>query len=113
MTGFPETGFLNWTLGRRNPLAQDQFYPGHLDPAAEEEAIARLARDPPDAVVYVDVLTIGHGPSAFGRDYLRRLDGSVRDHFVAAASYGPGAGPGPRIGDPDFFIEIRVPRRER
>lgn len=113
MTGFPETGFLNWTLGRRNPLAQDQFFPGHLDSAAEDEAIARLASHPPDAVVYVDVLTIGHGPAAFGRDYLRRLDRYVRDHFVPAASYGPGAGPAPRIGDPNFFIEIRVPRRER
>jgi hypothetical protein len=113
MTGFPETGFLNWTLGRRNPLAQDQFFPGHLDPAAEEEAITRLERDPPDAVVYVDVLTIGHGRTAFGRDYLQRLDGYVRDRFKAAASYGPGAGREPRIGDPNFFIEIRVPPTPR
>jgi len=109
MTGFPETGFLNWALGRRNPLAQDQFFPGHLDRAAEDEAIARLERDPPDAVVYVDVLTIGHGRTAFGKDYLQRLDGYVRNRFTAAASYGPGAGPQPRIGDPNFFIEIRVP----
>lgn len=113
MTGFPETGFLNWTLGRRNPLAQDQFFPGHLDEAAEEEAIGRLERDPPDAVVYVDVLTIGHGRTAFGRDYLQGLDRYVRDHFPAAVSYGPGAGREPRIGDPDFFIEIRVPRTPR
>jgi hypothetical protein len=113
MTGFPETGFLNWTLGRRNPLAQDQFFPGHLDPAAEDEAIARLERDPPDAVVYADVLTIGHGRTAFGRDYLQRLDGYVHDRFTAAASYGPGAGPNPRIGDPDFFIEIRIPATPR
>ncbi|HMA17032.1 MAG TPA: hypothetical protein VKS03_01200, partial [Thermoanaerobaculia bacterium] len=107
ITGFPETGFFNWTLGLRNPLAQDQFFPGHLDAAAEAEAIARLERDPPDAVVYADVLTIGHGASAFGRDYLRELDRWVREHFVAAASYGPGAGPRARIGDPSFFIEIR------
>jgi hypothetical protein len=113
MTGFPETGFLNWTLGRRNPLAQDQLFPGHLDQAAEDEAIARLERDPPDAIVYVDVLTIGHGRTAFGRDYLQRLDRYVRDRFTAAASYGPGAGPQPRIGDPDFFIEIRVPLTPR
>jgi hypothetical protein len=109
MTGFPETGFFNWTLGRRNPLAQDQFFPGHLDRAAEDEAIARLERDPPDAVVYVDVLTIGHGRAAFGKDYLERLDRAVREHFAAAAAYGPGAGPDPRVGDPNFFIQIRVP----
>ena len=113
MTGFPETGFLNWTLGRRNPLAQDQFFPGHLDSVAEEEVIARLAAAPPDAVVFVDVLTIGHGPAAFGRDYLQRLDRFVRERFEPAASFGPGAGPAPRIGDPDFFVEIRVPRKPR
>ena len=111
MTGFPETGFFNWTLGLRNPLAQDQFFPGHLDEAAESEAIARLERDPPEAVVYADVLTIGHGRAAFGKDYLVRLDGFVRETFVAASSYGPGARPGARIGDPRFFIEVRVPSR--
>ncbi|HEY6065608.1 MAG TPA: hypothetical protein VIY96_05600, partial [Thermoanaerobaculia bacterium] len=108
IAGFPETGFFNWVLGRRNPLAQDQLFPGHLDRAAEDEAIARLERDPPDAVVYADVLTIGHGRAAFGKDYLERLDRHVREHFPPAASYGPGAGPEPRIGDPNFFIEIRV-----
>jgi hypothetical protein len=110
MTGFPETGIFNWTLGRRNPLAQDQFFPGHLDEAAENEAIDRLRRDPPEAIVYVDVLTVGHGRTAFGKDYLARLDGFVRGNFPPAASYGPGARPGARIGDPDFFIEIRVSR---
>lgn len=109
MTGFPETGFFNWTLGRRNPLAQDQFFPGHLDATAEAEAIARLERDPPDAIVYADVLTIGHGRAAFGKDYLQRLDRFVRENSVAVSSYGPGAGRGARIGDPDFFVEIRVP----
>ena len=44
MTGFPETGFFNWTLGRRNPLAQDQFFPGHLDSTAEEEVIADFTK---------------------------------------------------------------------
>jgi hypothetical protein len=110
IAGFPEIGFFNWTLGRRNPLAQDQFFPGHLDPAAEKDAIDRLRRDPPDAVMYVDVLTIGHGRAAFGKDYLQRLDTFVRQDFPIAASYGPGAGPQARIGDPNFFIEIRVPR---
>jgi hypothetical protein len=109
ITGFPETGFFNWALGLRNPLAQDQFFPGHLDTAAEEDAIALLQRDPPDAIVYADVLTIGHGRAAFGRDYLPRLDRHVRENFATAASYGPGARPGARIGDPDFFVEIRVP----
>jgi hypothetical protein len=109
IAGFPEVGFFNWVLGRRNPLAQDQFFPGHLDEAAEAEAIGRLAARPPDAVVLVNVLTIGHGPTAFGRDYLGRLGSYVREKFRTAAVFGPGARPDPRIGDPDFFIEVRVP----
>ncbi len=113
IAGFPETGFFNWTLGRANPLAQDQFFPGHLDAAAEEEAIGRLRRDPPDAVVYVNVLTVGHGRVAFGRDYLSRLDRFVRERFRIAASFGPGARGEARIGDPGFFVEIRVPEDRR
>lgn len=109
IAGFPEAGFFNWVLGRRNPLAQDQFFPGHLDSAAEEEAIARMRSRPPDAVVLVNVLTIGHGPTAFGRDYLQRLGRLLDEEFRSAAVFGPNANPDPRIGDPDFFIEVRVP----
>jgi hypothetical protein len=57
----------------------------------------------------VYVLTIGHGPTAFGRDYLPRLGLFLRERFETAAVFGPNAGPDPRIGDPDFFIEVRVP----
>ena len=109
IAGFPEAGFFNWVLGRTNPLAQDQFFPGHLDRAAEEDAIARLRRAPPDAVVLVNVRTAGHGRAAFGKDYLEELDGFVRASFRPAAAFGPGAGSSPRIGDPGFFIEVRVP----
>lgn len=112
IAGFPEAGFFNWVLGRRNPLAQDQFFPGHLDRAAEEEAIGRLRSRPPDAVVLVNVLTIGHGPTAFGRDYLPRLGRFLREKFRTAAVFGPAQDPDPRIGDPDFFIEVRVPAGE-
>ncbi|HEX9303592.1 MAG TPA: hypothetical protein VGA31_03985 [Thermoanaerobaculia bacterium] len=109
IAGFPEAGFFNWVLGRTNPLAEDQFFPGHLDRAAEEDAIARLRRNPPDAVVFVNVRTAGHGRAAFGKDYLEGLDGFVRANFRPAAAFGPGARGNPRIGDPGFFIEVRVP----
>jgi hypothetical protein len=110
LTGFPEAGFFNYVLRLRNPLPQDQFFPGHLDASAEKDAIARLSRRPPDAILYANVLAVGHRAVRFGRDYLRELDGYVRENFEVAASYGPGAGPDPRIGDPQFFVEIRVPR---
>jgi hypothetical protein len=109
ITGFPETGLFNWVLDRKNPLAQDQFFPGHLDAAAEAEAIERLRRDPPAAIAYVNVLTIGHGRVAFGKDYLVALDRFVRESFPPIAAFGPGARSGTRVGDPDFFIEVRAP----
>lgn len=111
IAGFPEIGFLQYVLGRANPLPQDQFFPGHLDAVAEQDAIGRIERRPPDAFVYVNVLTIGHGPVAFGSDYLQRLDAAVRRLSHPVAAFGPGARAGERIGDPGFFIEIRVPGR--
>ena len=113
LTGFPEAGFFNYTLRLSNPLPEDQFFPGHLDAGAEAAAIRRLARRPPDAVLYANVLAVGHRAARFGKDYLPDLDRFVRENFDAVASYGPGAGREPRIGDPDFFIQILVPRRAR
>ena len=114
LAGFPEIGFLNYALGARNPLPQEQFFPGHLNRRAEGETIRRLATSPPSAIVYVNVLAVGHRSVAFGKDYLEELDRFVRSRFSPAAAYGPGAmlpdSPTPlKIGDPDFFIEIRVP----
>jgi hypothetical protein len=111
LTGFPEAGFFNYTLRLSNPLPEDQFFPGHLDASAEAAVIAQLTRRPPDAIVYANVLAVGHRAVRFGRDYLTDLDRFVRENFEVAASYGPGAGSDPRVGDPQFFVEIRVPRR--
>jgi hypothetical protein len=113
LTGFPEAGFFNYVLRLANPLPEDQFFPGHLDAAAEADTIARLARRPPDAILYANVLAIGHRAVRFGRDYLSELDRFVRENFEVAASYGPGAGADARIGDPQFFVEVRVRRGVR
>lgn len=113
IAGFPETGLFNWVLDRRNPLAQDQFFPGHLDAAAEAEVIERLRESPPDAIVFVNVRTVGHGRIALGKDYLVRLDRFVRERFPRAAAFGPGASPDARVGDPGFFIEVRAPVEDR
>ncbi len=113
LTGFPEGGFFNYALGLSNPLAQDQFFPGHLNAGAEAEAIERLLREPPDAILYANVLAVGHRAVRFGSDYLRDLDRFVRENFEVAASYGPGAGSEESIGDPQFFVEIRVPSAAR
>jgi hypothetical protein len=109
--GFPEIGFLQYVLGRANPLPQDQLFPGCLDAAAEQDAIRRIARRPPDVFVYVNVLAVGLGAVAFGSDYLVSLDTAVRSLSHPVASFGPGARSGERIGDPGFFIEVREPNR--
>jgi hypothetical protein len=113
LTGFPEGGFFNYVLGLSNPLAQDQFFPGHLDATAQAEAIERLSRNPPDVILYANVLAVGHRAVRFGTDYLRDLDRFVRENFEVAASYGPGSGAEESIGDPQFFVEIRVPGAAR
>ncbi len=45
----------------------------------------------------------------FGQDYLAPVDSAIRSRTQVAAVYGPGARPDARIGDPDFFVEIRTP----
>jgi hypothetical protein len=109
LAGFPETGFFNYVLGRRNPFRHEQYFPGHLDPAAEEALAAALAAHPPDALLYANVLAVGEGARAFGRDSMRTLDAAARARTRPAAVYGPGARDGARIGDPGFFVEVRIP----
>ena len=112
LAGFPETGFYNYTLGRRSPFWLDQFFPGHLDEAGEAGAIRVLDTHPPDALLYANVLATGEGARVFGRDYSARLDAAARARFRTAAVYGPGALPGARIGDPGFFVEVLVPAKK-
>ncbi len=110
IAGFPETGFFNYVLARPNPFWLEQFFPGRLDAAGEARAVALLEARPPDAVIRANVLAVGEGAPAFGRDYLEALDAAVRVRYRTSSAFGPGAGEGARIGDPQFFVEIAVPR---
>jgi hypothetical protein len=110
LAGFPEAGFFNYVLGRDNPLSLEQFFPGHLNDNEGELGVARqLEKDPPDAVVLINVVAVGEGIRAFGKDYLVKLAAVIERRFRVAAAFGPGAGPTAAIGDPQFFIEVRVP----
>ena len=106
LAGFPEVGFFNYVLGHSNPFWLEQFFPGNLDAPGEARAVALLKSHPPDALLYANVLAVGEGQPVFGRDYLEALDREARSRFRTEAVHGPGARPGARIGDPDFFIEI-------
>jgi hypothetical protein len=111
LLGFPEAGFFNYVLQRKNPTDHEQFFPGHLETAAEENRILRqLEATPPDAVLVCNVLAIGESRPAFGRDYLDRLGRFLNENFKVAASYGPGGRADARVGDAQFFVTIRVPR---
>ncbi len=109
LAGFPEAGFFRYALALRNPFSHEQYFPGHLDGAAEERAAADFRARPPAATLYANVLAVGEGARAFGTDYCRALDAAIASRTRPAAAYGPGARSGARIGDPDFFVEIRVP----
>ncbi|MDQ2871165.1 MAG: hypothetical protein M3S32_10500 [Acidobacteriota bacterium] len=110
LTGFPEAGFFEYALGRSNPLPLEQFWPGHLDAAGEERVIGLLKTRPPDAIVMINALAVGEGLRAFGKDYSPRLAAFIDSEFAPVAIYGPNARDGARIGEPDFFVEIRVRR---
>jgi hypothetical protein len=113
LAGFPEAGFFTYALGRRNPFREEQFFPGHLDAEGERRAVAVLEGRPPDALVRANVLAIGEGSPAFGRDYDVALDAAARSLYRTTAAFGPGARPDARIGDPQFFVEIAVPAARR
>jgi hypothetical protein len=109
LTGFPEAGFFEYVLDAANPLPLEQFWPGHLDAAGERRTIAGLLRRPPGALLLINALAVGEGARAFGTDYSRELGRWVEAESRPAASYGPGAGLAPRVGDPQFFVQVRIP----
>ena len=109
LVGFPEGGFFNYVLGQRTPLREEQFFPGRRDAAAERRVAQRLEEGPPDAILLANVHAVGEGARAFGKDYLVELAAVLERRFRVAAAFGPGAGPTASIGDPQFFIEVRVP----
>jgi len=109
LSGVPEAGFFEYVLGAKNPLPLEQFWPGHLDARGELRMAGLLALYPPDAFLFVNALAVGEGTRVFGRDYSTAFGAFLDAHFRPAATYGPNPRSGARIGDPDFFIQVRVP----
>jgi hypothetical protein len=109
LLGMPEAGFFEYVTGAKNPLPLEQFWPGHLDARGESRIAELLALHPPDALLLVNALAVGEGARAFGQDYSIALGAFVDARFRPAATYGPDPRPGARIGDPAFFVQVRVP----
>ena len=87
LAGFPEAGFFAYALGRRNPFREEQFFPGNLDAEGERRAVRVLETRPPDVLVRANVLAVGEGAPAFGRDYDAALDAAARERYRAAAAF--------------------------
>lgn len=105
LAGFPEAGFLHLTTGLANPLRQDQVLPGHLGPAGEDEAVARLRERRPRFVALLNQPSAAFGPASFGGDYAVRLWSTVLEGWSLAASFGT-AGPSEPVGPGPFFVRI-------
>jgi hypothetical protein len=107
LASFPEAGFFNFITGLRNPLREDEIFPGVLDAGREAEAIDRLLAGRTRFVLLANRPTPEFGPRAFGRDYAAGLWSAVEDHYSLAASFG-NAPEWAEIGAHRFFIRIYV-----
>jgi hypothetical protein len=105
LSGFPEGGIFNFTLGLPNPLREDQIVPGHLDATTEPRVVRRIVERGPRFVILANQPTAAFGPVAFGRDYSRGVWSAVLAHYRLAASFGDAAPDAP-VGDPRFFLRI-------
>jgi hypothetical protein len=103
--GFPEAGFFNFVTGIRNPLRQEQVFPGHLDRAAEDRLAERLERSGPRYLLLINQTAPAFGSVAFGRDYAKEVGKVLARRYHLAASFGD-APPDAPVGWPRFFIRV-------
>jgi hypothetical protein len=110
LASFPEAGFFNFVTGLRNPLRDEQIFPGVLDSGEEAEVARRLLASRPRFVLLANRPTPEFGPRAFGEDYAVGLWSAVEGHYSLAASFG-NAPEWASIGAHRFFIRIYEPAR--
>jgi hypothetical protein len=108
LASFPEAGFFNFVTGLRNPMREEEIFPGVLGGGREAEATARLLASRPHFVLLANRPTPEFGPRAFGDDYATSLWSAVEDHYSLAATFG-NAAEGAPIGARRFFIRIYEP----
>jgi hypothetical protein len=108
LASFPEAGFFNFVTGLRNPMREEEIFPGVLGSGREAEAIARLLTTRPRFVLLANRPTPEFGARAFGEDYATCLWTAVEDHYSLAATFG-NAREGAPIGGRRFFIRVYEP----
>jgi hypothetical protein len=105
LSGFPEAGFFNFVTGLRNPLRQEQIFPGHLDATRERHVIEQIERAGPRYVLLINQPAPAFGRVAFGHDYAIGVWGAVVRRYRPVASFGE-APPDAPVGWPRFFIRV-------
>jgi hypothetical protein len=110
LASFPEAGFFNFVTGLRNPLWEEQIFPGVLDSRQEAEVARRLLASRPRFVLLANRPTPEFGPRVFGGDYAVGLWSAVEARYSLAASFG-NAPEWASIGAHRFFIRIYEPAR--
>jgi hypothetical protein len=86
----PEGVGLGFLAGLQSWDGMHSFLPPELPtPADDERLVARLARDPPDVVLWVGIDLAEYGTTGFGNDYAQHTLAWIRDHYETEAAIGP------------------------
>jgi hypothetical protein len=106
---FPEAGFFNFVTGLRNPLREEQVFPGVLDAERGLAAARRLALARPRFILLCNRPTREYGAVRFGADYAFALGRRIERLYVPTEAFGL-ARPLARVGARRFFIRLYEPR---
>jgi hypothetical protein len=109
LAAFPEGGFFNFVTGLRNPLREEQVFPGVLAGPREIAAARRLELARPRFVLLCNRPTREYGPVRFGTDYAVELWRRVERLYVPTAVFGV-APESARPGARRFLIRLFEPR---
>jgi hypothetical protein len=111
LASFPEAGFFNFVAGLRNPLRQEQLFPGTFDERTERQATGRLIASRPRFILLANRPTPEFGARSFGVDYATTLWAAIEAHYDLGASFGP-APPWAGVGSRLFFVHLYEPLAE-
>lgn len=102
----PQATTLNFLAARRYPFFPEIVHPGFVAGAAEDAAVARLARERVPMIVIVNFDTSEFRERAFGVDYNQRLMSWIESHYRRTARFDTPENQGARLGDAPFFIQV-------